>query len=241
MHSHLKWVWDENENTVNLKSASFVIIMLLHKGLTCIHSQKNAFWREFHFKSVNQPKFKLVFKCHGDQSQGISLFLRLSSVNPSHKVGGVNIRVQCLFCLCSFPACPAVAHSSHPRRLELKLSAEPLQSLSISFVINMGRRGGLQSCTVVSHGLPGWETYHGLAFVHYMCDLVMRPRRLAFYVSARLFILLSIIRHVWTHTEGQKESVRDICFFFSGRENTLSTLIDVRCAPGLMPVQRLII
>ena len=28
------------ENTVNLKSASFVTIMLLHKGLTHIHSQK---------------------------------------------------------------------------------------------------------------------------------------------------------------------------------------------------------
>ena len=40
MHSHWKWVWVENENTVNLKSASFVVIMLLHEGLTHIHSQK---------------------------------------------------------------------------------------------------------------------------------------------------------------------------------------------------------
>ena len=39
-HSHGKWLWPENENMVNLKSASFVIIMLLHKGLTLIHSQK---------------------------------------------------------------------------------------------------------------------------------------------------------------------------------------------------------
>ena len=29
----------ENETTVNVKSASFVVIMLLHKGLTHIHSQ----------------------------------------------------------------------------------------------------------------------------------------------------------------------------------------------------------
>ena len=29
----------ENKTTVNLKSASFVVIMLLHKGLTHIHSQ----------------------------------------------------------------------------------------------------------------------------------------------------------------------------------------------------------
>ena len=30
----------ENETTVNLKSASFVVIMLLHEGLTHIHSHK---------------------------------------------------------------------------------------------------------------------------------------------------------------------------------------------------------
>ena len=30
----------ENENLVNLKSASFVVIRLLHKGFTHIHSQK---------------------------------------------------------------------------------------------------------------------------------------------------------------------------------------------------------
>ena len=36
-HSHWKWVWAENKNTVNLKSASFLITMLLHEGL--IHSQ----------------------------------------------------------------------------------------------------------------------------------------------------------------------------------------------------------
>ena len=52
--SHWKWVWPENENTVNLKSASFIVIMLLHEGLTRTHSQKKAyvaFWREFHFKA----------------------------------------------------------------------------------------------------------------------------------------------------------------------------------------------
>lgn len=57
-----------------------------------------------------------------------------------------------------------------------------------------------------------------------------------FYVSARLFILLSVIRHVWTHTHTHrrtKESVWDVCFFLE--KKTLSTLIDVRCAPGPIP------
>ena len=48
-HSHWKWIWPEHENTVNLKSAFFVIIMLLHEGLIHINSQV-AFWREFHLK-----------------------------------------------------------------------------------------------------------------------------------------------------------------------------------------------
>ena len=39
-HSQLKWVWPENENTVSLKSASLVVIMLLQEGLTHIHLQK---------------------------------------------------------------------------------------------------------------------------------------------------------------------------------------------------------
>ena len=38
---HLQWVWPENENTVNLKSAFFVIIMLLHEGLTRLHFGKS--------------------------------------------------------------------------------------------------------------------------------------------------------------------------------------------------------
>ena len=36
----------ENETTVNLKSAPFVLIMLLHEGLTHIHSQKKL-WSHF--------------------------------------------------------------------------------------------------------------------------------------------------------------------------------------------------
>ena len=40
MHSQMKMIWAENENTVNLKSASFAAIMLLHEGLTHVHSQK---------------------------------------------------------------------------------------------------------------------------------------------------------------------------------------------------------
>ena len=37
-----KWAWPENRNKVNLKSASFIVIMLLHEGLAHIHSQKKA-------------------------------------------------------------------------------------------------------------------------------------------------------------------------------------------------------
>ena len=40
MHSQMKMIWAENENTVNLKSASFAAIMLLHEGLTHVHSQR---------------------------------------------------------------------------------------------------------------------------------------------------------------------------------------------------------
>ena len=36
----LKMNLSQKQNTVNLESASFVVIMLLHKGLTHIHSQK---------------------------------------------------------------------------------------------------------------------------------------------------------------------------------------------------------
>ena len=36
----LKMSLPQNETTVNLKSASFIIIMLLREGLTHIHSQK---------------------------------------------------------------------------------------------------------------------------------------------------------------------------------------------------------
>ena len=41
------------ETTVNFKSTTFVVIMLLDEGLTHLHSQKKAsvaFWREFHLK-----------------------------------------------------------------------------------------------------------------------------------------------------------------------------------------------
>ena len=47
MHSYWKWVWPENETMVNLKSASFVVIVLLHEGLTHVHSQKQP---RLHFR-----------------------------------------------------------------------------------------------------------------------------------------------------------------------------------------------
>ena len=37
-HSHWKLVWPKYKNMVNLKNGSFVAIMLLHKGLTRVHS-----------------------------------------------------------------------------------------------------------------------------------------------------------------------------------------------------------
>ena len=44
-HSHLKWVWPENKNTVNLKSASFVVVMLFHEGLSHIYIHKKSLGR----------------------------------------------------------------------------------------------------------------------------------------------------------------------------------------------------
>ena len=38
---HWKWFWPENENTVNLKSGAHVVIMLLHKCLSVVDSQKD--------------------------------------------------------------------------------------------------------------------------------------------------------------------------------------------------------
>ena len=46
------------KNTVNLKSASFVVIMFLHKGLTHIHSQKKPklqFGESFTINSSGVP------------------------------------------------------------------------------------------------------------------------------------------------------------------------------------------
>ena len=39
--SHWKWIWAENENTVDLKSGVFIVIMLINKHLTWVHSQKD--------------------------------------------------------------------------------------------------------------------------------------------------------------------------------------------------------
>ena len=38
---HWKWFWPEKENTVNVKSGAFVVIMLLNKSLARVHSQKD--------------------------------------------------------------------------------------------------------------------------------------------------------------------------------------------------------
>ena len=50
----LKISLPENETTVNLKSASFLVIMLLHEGLTqysITNKALVAFWPEFHFNA----------------------------------------------------------------------------------------------------------------------------------------------------------------------------------------------
>ena len=58
----LKISLPKNKTMVNLESASFVVIMLLHECLTHIHSQikrQVAFWREFYFNgnAVNRLKY----------------------------------------------------------------------------------------------------------------------------------------------------------------------------------------
>ena len=60
----LKWVWPENENTVNLKSATFIIIMVLHEGVTRVHSQTKPqlyFGESFTLNSGLDPEFLSVF------------------------------------------------------------------------------------------------------------------------------------------------------------------------------------
>ena len=61
----LKMSLTQKENTANLKSASFIVIMLLHKGLTSYSITNKAlaaFWREFRFNTrVNrQAKIQML-------------------------------------------------------------------------------------------------------------------------------------------------------------------------------------
>ena len=80
-----KWVWPENENTVNLKSASFIVIMLLHEGLTHIHSQKKPklnFGESFTLSYEEHAKIVKhcpsdVFHCEDCQVQHIFLSLKI--------------------------------------------------------------------------------------------------------------------------------------------------------------------
>ena len=56
----LKISLPKNETTLNLKSASFVMILHLHKGLTHFQSQIKAiaaFYLEFHFKYFELTTF----------------------------------------------------------------------------------------------------------------------------------------------------------------------------------------
>ena len=81
MYSHLKWVWAENETTVNLKRASFIIIMLLLEGLTHIHSWKQP---KLHFVESFTLTHVILGKYHGGgvigprhfptQSDALSIF-----------------------------------------------------------------------------------------------------------------------------------------------------------------------
>ena len=64
IHSHWKWVWAQNDNAVNLKSASFVVIMLwllyshkkkkprLHFGESFTLTQN---WKYSHFPLTPLP------------------------------------------------------------------------------------------------------------------------------------------------------------------------------------------
>ena len=62
----------ENANTVNLKSASIVVIMLSHEGLTHIHSQikpQMLFGESFTLKCANN-----ILKCHHGNLEAYSFF-----------------------------------------------------------------------------------------------------------------------------------------------------------------------
>ena len=55
-----KWFWPENENTVDLKSDAFVVIMLLNERMTRVHSWKDP-W--LHFGESFTVKSIFVFVC----------------------------------------------------------------------------------------------------------------------------------------------------------------------------------
>ena len=56
----------KTKNTVNLKKSPFIVIKLLHEGLTHIHSEKKkaqvAFCWEFHIKNVKLPQKEIMLK-----------------------------------------------------------------------------------------------------------------------------------------------------------------------------------
>ena len=70
MHSRWKWVWAENETAVNLKSASFVVILHLYEGLTHIHSQKKP---RLHFGESFTLKLYELFVAKAESEAQIHL------------------------------------------------------------------------------------------------------------------------------------------------------------------------
>ena len=89
-HSHLKLVWLENEKTVNLKRASFVVIMLLNEGLTHLHSQKKprlhfgkSFTLSSHWLSPAMPEAKPPLCCVSCNETDLSS-LRLCYAKSGH-------------------------------------------------------------------------------------------------------------------------------------------------------------
>lgn len=132
------------------------------------------------------------------------------------------------FILSLLISCLLAAFSSHPHRLRLLLFAESLPSLTISFVINMVQRGERRSCTVVSHGLPGEETYLGLAFCVFNVWSSHEASKVSFY--SRSSCLWSCPSSFMSeHTERQENQFETFGFF--GQKNR-ATLIDVSDVVG---------
>ena len=87
------------ENEFDLKS--FIVIMLLHKGLTHIHPQKVAFRREFHLKvcwcvGFNGNSLHACWALPDDDNQKLKSVLRLLAASSSSSSISSSSRLVCI-------------------------------------------------------------------------------------------------------------------------------------------------